>query len=126
MVTVYQTEEATPAEKAAETSSSFSAAVTTVQEKKQEQKENKIIPVEALETLWVPGLCGNQPANLVGGKLPAAAKTVSNQAGIKHKQDGTPLGAYTDMHGDGRDEAVIAYNCDGGGAVGWPDTAHLR
>lgn len=87
----------------------------------QPQPVNKIIPVEALETLWVPSLCGNQAANLVGGKLPDSARTISNRAEIKHKPDGTPLGGYTDINGDGRDEAVIAYACDGGGAVGWPD-----
>lgn len=87
----------------------------------QPQPVNKIIPVEALETLWVPSLCGNQAANLVGSKLPDSARTISNRAEIKHKPDGTPLGGYTDINGDGRDEAVIAYACDGGGAVGRPD-----
>lgn len=30
------------------------------------------------------------------------------------------MGAYTDINSDGKDEAIIAYNCDKGGAS-WPD-----
>lgn len=84
---------------------------------------NKIIPVEALETLWVPSLCGNDAATLVDGMLPAAAmRNVGSVPGLVRMEDGTPMGAYTDINGDGRDEAAVAYYCDMGG-VSWP--AHL-
>jgi len=40
--------------------------------------------------------------------------------GLKLNKDGTPKGAYADINGDGKDEAVITYVCDQGG-VAWPD-----
>ena len=86
--------------------------------------ENKIIPVEALDSLWVPALCDNQAGNLEGGQLPQHLKTGMlfdvAAAGLKLNQDDTPKGAYADINGDGRDEAVITYVCNKGG-TGWPD-----
>ena len=86
--------------------------------------ENKIIPVEALDSLWVPALCDNQAGNLEGGQLPQHLKTGMlfdvAAAGLKSNQDDTPMGAYADINGDGRDEAVITYVCNKGG-TGWPD-----
>ena len=86
--------------------------------------ENKIIPVEALDSLWVPALCDNQAGNLEGGQLPQHLKTGMlydvAAAGLKLNQDDTPKGAYADINGDGKDEAVITYVCNKGG-VGWPD-----
>lgn len=120
-VTHYVTETVQSAPEASVASTSAATTVTSAAAPQAAAPKNKIIPVEALETLWVPSLCGNQAANLVNGKLPTSARTVSNQAGLKRDQNGTPLGGYTDINGDGRDEAVIAYVCDGGGAVGWPD-----
>ncbi|WP_293768077.1 hypothetical protein [uncultured Corynebacterium sp.] len=81
-----------------------------------ESGANKVIAVEDLETLWVPELCGNPAGNLVGGELPGA----QGQAFLDRREDGTPMGAYTDINGDGKDEAVISYYCDQGG-VSWPD-----
>lgn len=85
-------------------------------------KKNKIIPVEALDSLWVPALCDNQAGNLEGGLLPENLKAgyPNAAAGLKRNQDDTPMGAYADVNGDGKDEAVIAYVCNQGG-VGWPD-----
>ena len=84
--------------------------------------ENKIIPVEALDSLWVPALCENQAGNLEGGNLPESLKAgyPHAMAGLKSNQDDTPMGAYADINGDGRDEAVITYVCNKGG-TGWPD-----
>ena len=84
--------------------------------------ENKIIPVEALDSLWVPALCENQAGNLEGGFLPENLKAgyPNAMAGLKRNQDDTPKGAYADINGDGRDEAVITYVCNKGG-TGWPD-----
>ena len=86
--------------------------------------DNKIIPVEALDSLWVPALCDNQAGNLEGGQLPQHLKTGMlfdvAAAGLKLNQDDTPKGAYADINGDGRDEAVITYVCNKGG-TGWPD-----
>lgn len=86
--------------------------------------DNKIIPVEALDSLWVPALCDNQAGNLEGGQLPQHLKTGMlfdvAAAGLKSNQDDTPMGAYADINGDGRDEAVITYVCNKGG-TGWPD-----
>jgi len=84
--------------------------------------ENKIIPVEALDSLWVPALCENQAGNLEGGFLPESLKAgyPNAMAGLKRNQDDTPKGAYADINGDGKDEAVITYVCNKGG-VGWPD-----
>ena len=84
--------------------------------------ENKIIPVEALDSLWVPALCENQAGNLEGGLLPENLKAgyPNAMAGLKLNQDDTPKGAYADINGDGRDEAVITYVCNKGG-TGWPD-----
>lgn len=84
--------------------------------------KNKIIPVEALDSLWVPALCDNQAGNLEGGILPENLKAdyPNAMAGLKLNQDGTPKGAYADINGDGKDEAVITYVCNKGG-VGWPD-----
>lgn len=84
--------------------------------------ENKIIPVEALDSLWVPALCENQAGNLEGGILPENLKAgyPHAMAGLKRNQDDTPKGAYADINGDGKDEAVITYVCNKGG-VGWPD-----
>lgn len=85
-------------------------------------EENKIIPVEALDSLWVPALCENQAGNLEGGILPESLKAgyPHAMAGLKLNQDDTPKGAYADINGDGRDEAVITYVCNKGG-TGWPD-----
>lgn len=85
-------------------------------------EENKIIPVEALDSLWVPALCENQAGNLEGGLLPENLKAGYPNAmtGLKLNQDDTPKGAYADINGDGRDEAVITYVCNKGG-TGWPD-----
>lgn len=84
--------------------------------------KNKIIPVEALDSLWVPALCDNQAGNLEGGFLPENLKAgyPHAMAGLKRNQDDTPKGAYADINGDGRDEAVITYVCNKGG-TGWPD-----
>ena len=84
--------------------------------------KNKIIPVEALDSLWVPALCDNQAGNLEGGLLPENLKAgyPHAMAGLKRNQDDTPKGAYADINGDGRDEAVITYVCNKGG-TGWPD-----
>ncbi|QGU01664.1 hypothetical protein CKALI_03925 [Corynebacterium kalinowskii] len=119
VVTIYETEtimQPAPADTSRAPSPSTAATSAVAAAPK-----NKIIPVEALETLWVPSLCGNQAANLVNGELPASARTVSNYAQLARDESGAPKGAYTDINGDGRDEAVIVYNCDGGGAAGWPD-----
>lgn len=85
------------------------------------QPENKVIPVEALETLEVPPLCGHEGGRLVNGKLPVEkhSQYPNALAQLSRNKDGTPQGAYTDINGDGRDEAVVAYNCDKGGAS-WP------
>lgn len=81
---------------------------------------NKIIPVEALYSVWVPALCEHQAGYLVNGKLPEHLKErPMTSAHLAKNADGSPLGAYTDINGDGRDEAVLAYNCDRGG-VSWP------
>ena len=84
--------------------------------------ENKIIPVEALDSLWVLALCENQAGNLEGGILPENLKAgyPHAMAALKRNQDDTPKGAYADINGDGKDEAVITYVCNKGG-VGWPD-----
>ena len=84
--------------------------------------ENKIIPVEALDSLWVPALCENQAGNLEGGLLPETLKAgyPNAMAGLNRNQDDTPKGAYADINGGGKDEAVITYVCNKGG-VGWPD-----
>ena len=58
-------------------------------------EENKIIPVEALDSLWVPALCENQAGNLEGGILPESLKAgyPHAMAGLKLNQDDTPKGA---------------------------------
>lgn len=100
-------------------------STATVTEKAQEKAgsgENKIIPVEDLYSLWVPALCDHGAGTLVDGTLPEHLKTgyPNAAAGLKLNKDGTPKGAYADINGDGKDEAVITYVCDQGG-VAWPD-----
>jgi hypothetical protein len=96
--------------------------VTEKAEGKTGSGENKIIPVEDLYSLWVPSLCDHQAGNLVNGQLPEHLKSGYPNAagGLKLNQDHTPKGAYADINGDGKDEAVITYVCNKGG-VGWPD-----
>lgn len=85
--------------------------------------DNKSFTNEQLRELWVPALCGNEAGNLVGGELPPPAKAtdVPKQAFLQSREDGTVMGAYTDINGDGKDEAVVSYYCDMGG-VSWPHT----
>ncbi|MEJ6014364.1 hypothetical protein WG936_11010 [Corynebacterium sp. H127] len=80
--------------------------------------DNKEIPVEALESVWVPELCENPAGNLVGGRLPTDNRGTHQ---LVRRDDNSPLGGYTDINGDAKDEAVLAYNCDMGG-TSWPDT----
>ncbi len=96
--------------------------VTEKAEGKAGSGENKIIPVEDLYSLWVPALCEHGAGTLVDGTLPEHLKTgyPNAAAGLKLNKDGTPKGAYADINGDGKDEAVITYVCDQGG-VAWPD-----
>ncbi|CAB0964771.1 hypothetical protein FRC0477_01727 [Corynebacterium diphtheriae] len=82
--------------------------------------KNKIIPVEALDSVWVPALCDDQAGNLVGGVLPESLQAWPSPSGLTKKEDDTPIGAYTDINGDGRDEAILAYYCDRG-SVSWPN-----
>ncbi|MER0001208.1 hypothetical protein ABRP64_11260 [Corynebacterium sp. KPL4015] len=100
-------------------------STATVPEKAQKSataRENKIIPVEDLYSLWVPALCEHGAGTLVDGTLPEHLKTgyPNAAAGLKLNEDGTPKGAYADINGDGKDEGVITYVCDQGG-VAWPD-----
>lgn len=98
------------------------ATVTEKAQEKASSRENKIIPVEDLYSLWVPALCDHGAGTLVDGTLPEHLKTgyPNAAAGLKLNKDGTPKGAYADINGDGKDEAVITYVCDQGG-VAWPD-----
>ena len=98
------------------------ATVTEKAQKPATAGENKIIPVEDLYSLWVPALCEHGAGTLVDGTLPEHLKTgyPNAAAGLKLNKDGTPKGAYADINGDGKDEAVITYVCDQGG-VAWPD-----
>lgn len=89
----------------------------------QRSPDNKVIPVEALETVEVPSLCGNEATRLVNGKHPHPPRftdTIHGRAELLRNDDGTPMGGFTDINGDGKDEAVLAYACDHGG-VSWPD-----
>lgn len=126
-IVVMQSEATAPQESAPSMSTETKQEQAKPAEKPQDKPKpaNKIIPVEALDSVWVPSLCGNQAGQLVGGKLPTSLRDPSNgtnsPAGLAHNQDGTPMGAYTDINGDGRTEAVLAYYCDKGG-VTWPHT----
>lgn len=68
-------------------------------------------------------MCGNEATRLVNGKHPHPPRftdTIYGRAELLHNDDGTPMGGFTDINGDGKDEAVLAYACDLGG-VSWPD-----
>lgn len=86
--------------------------------------DNKTFTDAQLRELWVPALCGNEAGKLADGKLlpPAKVEDVPNkQAFMQSREDGSVMGAYTDINGDGKDEAIVSYYCDMGG-VSWPNT----
>ncbi|MDU0479205.1 hypothetical protein QVA66_08120 [Staphylococcus chromogenes] len=104
---------------------SHTAAAPASDKNSKRSAANKVIPVETLMSLQLPSLCGHQAGQLVNGELPKNLRTApgaapnANAKLVKHA-DGTPLGAYTDINGDGKDEAVVAYSCVLGG-VSWPE-----
>lgn len=83
---------------------------------------NKVIPAAAVETVWVPALCGNSAGHLIDGKLPKSlhGNNFGGRAELMRRGDGSAMGAYADINNDGKDEAVIIYSCDHGG-ISWPD-----
>ncbi|CAB1019715.1 hypothetical protein FRC0535_01625 [Corynebacterium diphtheriae] len=48
--------------------------------------KNKIIPVEALDSVWVPALCDDQAGNLVGGVLPESLQAWPSPSGLTKKR----------------------------------------